>query len=224
MVHNPYGFLVHNHLLGVCLVLGEVFHINVAEVTQAGMQGDVGKVNTLDFHTLHQLAAEVQAGGRRRNSSFVACKNRLETFGIVRLYGTVDDAVGQRRFAQRIERLLELIVRTVVKETKRTPARSGVVDNLSHHGVVVTEVELIADTYFTGRVHQYIPQPELFVQLTQQEHFNTRTGLFLVAVQAGRENLGVVEDKHIFVIKIVQNILEHLVLNLTRLTVQHQQT
>ena len=74
MVHNPYGFLVHNHLLGVCLVLGEVFHINVAEVTQAGMQGDVGKVNTLDFHTLHQLAAEVQAGGRRRNSSFVACK------------------------------------------------------------------------------------------------------------------------------------------------------
>ena len=114
MVHNPYGFLVHNHLLGVCLVLGEVFHINVEEVTQAGMQGDVGKVNTLDFHTLHQLAAEVQAGGRRRNSSFVACKNRLETFGIVRLYGTVDDAVGQRRFAQRIERLLELIVRTEV--------------------------------------------------------------------------------------------------------------
>ena len=69
-----------------------------------------------------------------------------------------------------------------------------------------------------------IAQPELFVQLTQQEHFNTRTGLFLVTVQAGRENLGVVEDKHIFVIKIVQNILEHLVLNLTRLTVQHQQT
>ena len=47
---------------------------------------DVGKVNTLDFHTLHQLAAEVQAGGRRRKSSFVACKNRLETFGICLLY------------------------------------------------------------------------------------------------------------------------------------------
>ncbi len=205
-------------------MLGEVFHINVAEIAQTGVQGDIGKVDSLDFHTLHQLAAEVKAGGRRRHGSLVARKDGLETFGVVRFYGTVDDAVGQRRFAQRIKSLLELIVRTVVKEAKRTPARSGVVDNLRHHGVVIAEVELIADTYLTGRVHQYIPQPELFVQLAQQKHFNARTGLLLISVEAGGENLGIVEDEHILVIKIVQNILEHLVLNLTRLAVQHQQT
>ena len=33
------------------------------------------------------------------------------------------------------------------------------------HGVVVTEVELIADTYFTGRIHQYIPQPVSYTHL-----------------------------------------------------------
>ena len=64
---------------------------------------------------------------------------------------------------------------------------------------------------------------EVLVQLTQQEHFNTGTRLFLIAVQTGRKDLGVIKDKHILIIKIVQDILKLDVLNLAGRFMHHHQ-
>ena len=123
-------------------------------------------------------------------------------------------------FAQCVQSFLKLIVRTVIKETERTTARSRIVNNFSHHRIVVTEIQLIADTYLTGRVYQYIPQTEFFIQLAKKEYLDTGTGLFLITIQTGREYFRIIEDEHIFVIKVVQNIFEFLVLNLTCLSVK----
>ena len=79
-VHNADGFFVHNHLFRVRLMLREVFHINVAKITQTSMKSNISKIDTLDFQALHQFTAEVQTGSRSRYRTFIASKDRLETF------------------------------------------------------------------------------------------------------------------------------------------------
>ena len=63
----------------------------------------------------------------------------------------------------------------------------------------------------------------LLVELTQQEHLNVSSGLFLVAVELGREHLCVVEDEGVLVVEVVDDVLEDAVLNFTSLAVQHHE-
>ena len=63
----------------------------------------------------------------------------------------------------------------------------------------------------------------LLVEFAQQKHLNLGTRLLLVAIEFGGEHARVVEDEHILVVEVVQDVLEHLVLNLARLAVQHHQ-
>ena len=61
LVHNVTGLLLDDHLLRVHLMLRQVLHLDGVEVAQAAVQGDIGKVDALDLHALHQLTTEVQA-------------------------------------------------------------------------------------------------------------------------------------------------------------------
>ena len=45
-------------------MLRQVFYVDITEVAQTGMQGDISEINTFDFQTLHQLTTKVQAGCR----------------------------------------------------------------------------------------------------------------------------------------------------------------
>ena len=114
----------------------------------------------------------------------------------------------QWRFSQGIQSLLEFIMRTVVQKAECTSARSRIVNYFGHHRVIVAEIQLVTDTDFTGWVYQYIPQAQFFVQLTEQEYFNAGTRFFLVTIQTSRKDFGIVKDKHVFVVEIVQYILE----------------
>ena len=111
----------------------------------------------------------------------------------------------------------------VVEETESAAARGGVVDNLGHHRLIVAEVKLVADSDFTGGLHKHIPELVFGIELAKQKHFNARPGLFLVAEQPGRENLGIVEHKNVAVVEIVDDILEYPVLDFTARTVDHHQ-
>jgi len=124
---------VHKHLFRVHFVLRQVFYINVTEVAQAGMQGDIGKVYSLNFQTFHQFTTEVQASCRGSHRAFFLREDRLETFGIFRFYRTIDNRVGERSFAQSIQSLLKFIMRSVIQETKRTTTRSGIINYFGHH-------------------------------------------------------------------------------------------
>ena len=168
MISGPLGFVDHLagfsgnlHLLGVHLVLGEVFHLDVVEVAQAAMKSDIGKVDAVDFHAFQQFAAEMQSCGRSRDSPFVLGKNSLEVVHILRggmvALASVDNITGQRRLTEGIEILLELIVRTVIEEAERASTARGVVDDLGHHGAGVVEKEFVADTNLPGRLHEHVP-------------------------------------------------------------------
>ena len=106
------GLGVDEYLFRIHLVFGKVLHIDITEVSQTGVHGDEGEVDSLDFHPLHQLTAEMESGGRYGHRSFVLGEDGLETLLVLRLGRTMDEG-RQRGFAQCVQRFLELIVRTV---------------------------------------------------------------------------------------------------------------
>ena len=115
-------------------------------------------------------------------------------------------------------------MRTVVEETQRTATAGGVINHLSHHGAILLEEELVADTDLTGGLHEHIPQALVSIELTQQEHLDLGIGLLLSTIQTSREHLGIVKDKGIVLTEIVEDVSEvESRLNTLTLTMQHHQ-
>ena len=61
----------------------------------------------------------------------------------------------------------------------------------------------------------------LLVEFSQQENLNLCSSLLLVAVELGRENLGIIKDERVMFIKVVDDVLESAVLNVARLAVKN---
>ena len=201
-------------------MLREVFHVGAAEVAQAAVERDVGKVDALDFHALHDLAGEVHAGGGGGDCAFVFGKDALEAFQVFRLALAAYEA-WNGRFAEGVERTLELVVVAVVEEAECAAAARGVVDNFRHDGVVFAEIEFIAYSDFPRGIYQHVPQAQFLVEFAQEEYLDSCAGFFLVAVEACGEHLGVVEHENVVLVEEVEDILEHAVLYLARLAVEH---
>ena len=213
----------YDDLLRVHLVLGQVLNIDGAEVTQTHVQRNLGRVDTLDLHTLQQVLREVST---RRGSSYgtlVLSEDGLVALG-VNLLDLLAYPAGQGSFALFVERLLELIVVAVEQETQRAAARGGVVDHLSHQQVVVAEIEFVTDTDFACRIYQHVPQTLFAVQLAQQEDFDLCSGLLLVAIEACGEYFGIVEDEDVVRIEVLDYIFESSVFDRAGCAIDDHQT
>ena len=99
-------------------------------------------------------------------------------------------------------------MRTVVEESEGTSTAGGIVNDLSHHRTILLKEELITDTDLTGRLHEHVPQTQFLVEFTQQEHLDLGISLLLGTIQTGRKHLGIVEDKGIVLVEIVEHIAE----------------
>ena len=111
--------LVDVHLFRIGFVLGEVLHLDVAEVAHAGVKRQFGKFATEQFDAFHQDFAEVHSGSGGRNSAFHLGVDGLEVVGVfgtfVAVQLTRDGGVTQPR-----EGLFEFVVGPVVEETQGT--------------------------------------------------------------------------------------------------------
>ena len=162
----------------------------------------------------------MHACGGRGDCAFVFGKDALEALQVFRLALAAYEA-GNGRFAEGVERTLELVVVAVVEEAERAASARGVVDDFRHNGVVLAEIELVANSYFSRGIYQHVPQAQFLVEFAQQEHFDPCAGFLLVAVEACGEDLGVVEHENVVLVEEVEDILEHAVLYLARLAVEH---
>ena len=162
----------------------------------------------------------MQPGSRCGHRTFVPGENGLEVLhiGLVRSFL---DPLRHRSLSECEQSLLELLVRSVIEEPEGASAGGGVVNHLGHHTVVLSEVELVADSDFAGRVHHHIPKPLLLVELAKQEYDDVSLGFLLFAVEFGRENFGVVEDEVVALSEIIYNVLELPVFDLSSIFVQH---
>ncbi len=63
----------------------------------------------------------------------------------------------------------------------------------------------------------------LMIKFTEQENLNARSGLLLVTIKASRENLSIVDDHHVAIIEIAEDILKNLMLHLTGFLMENQE-
>ena len=120
-IHDVHDISVHDHLLRIHLMLGQIFHIDFAEVAQTGMQCQESELAILDLQTLHQLTAEMKTCSGSHNCTFFRRKNILITIFVIRFYRTVD-IFRQRSFPQCVQCLFKFIMVPVIKETQGTAA------------------------------------------------------------------------------------------------------
>ena len=204
-------------------MLAQVFYLYRAEGTQARVQCSLGKLYTNYFQALDQLAAEVHTRSGRSHSTFVLGIYRLVAFFIF-FFRLALDVFRQWCFAQYIQHVPELLLRTIKKETDGTATRCSIIYYFCYQLVIITKVQLVANAYLTRRIYDHIPQVVGLIQFAQQEHFYFGPGLFLTAIQAGRKNLGIVHHHYIFIVEIAQNIFEHFVLYFAAIAMHHHQT
>ena len=137
----------------------------------------------------------------------------------------VESTIKANTFAtEGIKLLLEVVVVTVVEESQGASAAGGVVDDFRHDGVVLTEVEFVADADFPCRFHEHVPQPQFGIQFPEEEYFDVGSRLFLVDVESGGKDFGVVEDEDVLVVEVFEQVDEVAVLYRAVLAVQHQQS
>ena len=208
-VHQVAAFLTDKHLLGVHLVLRQVFHLNVMEVAQCAMERQESKVDTLNFHTLQHLTAEMESRCGCRHSTLILGKETLEIVHILRSgRATIYNVMRQRGLTQGKEFTFELIVGTVIEETERTAAARRIVDDFCHHRSAVVEEQFVTDTDLTGRLHKHIPQAHLLIEFTQQEHLYLGIGLFLRTIETSRKHLRIIEHERIALVEMIQHVAE----------------
>ncbi len=170
-------------------MLREVLDIYRTEVAQPHVERDERTVDArLISMRFIRCFEEVHAGRRDSHGALLLGEDGLVTLGVLG-FDLLAYPLRQRRFAQREERMLELLVGAVEQEAQRAAARGRIVDHLGHQQVVIAEVEFVADADLCGRVDQHVPEPQFAVQFAQQENFDFGAGLLLVAVEACRENL-----------------------------------
>ena len=183
------------------------------------MLGDECLVYILENHHIEELAAEMQAGGRSRNRTLIGGEDGLE----------IHLVLGNRLFlhpfrdwnvAQAEEGLLEILVPAVIEKPQCPSSRGGVVDDFGHE-TVISEIKLVADADFSGRLHNDVPEPLLPVQFPEKEDLDVGAGLLLLAQKPGRKYLRVIEDERVALSEVIHYILENPVLYFSRVLVQY---
>ena len=220
LIDHVAALLRDGDLLGSHLVLRQVVHIDLVVHHSAGTQLELRKVDILQVETLHQLAAKVKPCRRSHDSPL-----RLSVYGLVPLSiirrRLALDIVGQRRHAEVLQILDEVVMIPVVEEAKGTTTGGGVVDHLSNQPLIVTKEELIPDPDLTSRVHEDIPEIVLRLQLTHQEYLDAGIRLLLMSHEVGREDLRIIEDNHVILSEVLDQILKLSMLDLPTLAVEH---
>jgi hypothetical protein len=126
--------------------------------------------------------------------------------------------------AEAEERLLEVLVRSVIEEAEGPAARGGVVDNLGHEALVLAEVQLVAYAYLARGLDDDVPEPLLAVEFPEQEDHDVGAGLLLLAEEAGGEDFRVIEDEGVTLAEIVDDVLEKTVFDGSGLAVEYEQS
>ena len=130
--------------------------------------------------------------------------------------------MGDRRLAHLEQGLLELLVGTIEQETQGAATGGGVVNHLGHQRTGLAEIQFVADADFAGGIYNHVPQPLLAVQFPQQEDHDIGPRFLLLAIEAGGENLGVVQHKGVSFAEILDDILENLVFDFAGLSVEDE--
>ena len=213
LVDRLAGLGSDDYPLGIHPVLGKVFHIDPAELSDSHVDGDECFIYVLKDHPVEEFPAEVGTRCGNGHRPFVLREDGLVVLVVLRSDLALDPfRYGQ--FAEAEQRLLEVLVRSVVKETQGATPGGGVVNHFGDKALVLSEIEFVSYPDLAGGIHDHIPQVLLPVQFTKQEHHDVGSGLLLLAVKPGGEDFRVVEHEGVAFAEILDDVLEKSVLDL----------
>ena len=151
----------------------------------------------------------MQSGGRSCHGTLVLGIDSLEILHIISRHLTaVYDITRHGGRAQGKQLTLKLIMGTVIEETQGSSTTGGIIYHLRYHRTIILKEQFITNTYLTCRFYQDIPQAQLLIEFTQQEHLNFGICLLLGTIETGREHLRVVEHQGITFIEIINYVTE----------------
>ncbi len=148
------------------------------------------------------------------NGAFIFGIYRLVPFFIF-FVGLTLDVFGQGRFTHTVQYGFEFGFCTVKRETYGTAAKSYY-RLLCYQLIIIAEVQFDTHPDFTGRINDHIPKPVLLCSARAAGITSIRAPVFSLRPTGGRKNFrSYLHDYHIFVIKVIHDVLKHFVLDLT---------
>jgi len=218
LVDNVGRILRDLEVLAVHAVLCEILNFNRFEDALTNVQLHGSDLDALLFSCLQELFREVESSCWRCNRSDLTwvCKHTLVCFlvGIRRFTLYV---LRKRHLSDALDYFMQI---AIVGETNCTTTGRGVIDDFAVEAIVV-EVDLVSDANLASRLNQDIPNALLGLQLTEEHDLDLRIGLFLLTEQTGWEHLCVVHNDHITLVHVLQDVLELLVFDITRLAIEN---
>ena len=217
LVHDLAGIILDPVIFGIHLVLAQVFHLDGAEGTKAGMEGYFGEPDPFDLEALDKFPAKVQTGGGGCYRAF-----ELGVYGLVAFFiffvGFAFDVFGERGLTKGFQDVPELVVAPFKEETDGPAPGGGIVDDFRYQLVIVSKVEFVPYADLAGGVDDDVPKAVGFIQFAQEEDFDLGACLLFAAIHSCGENFGIVDDENVLVVKIVHNVFKTPVLDIPGLS------
>ena len=203
-------------VFGVHLVLGDLVLLDRPEGAKANVQRHRRDVDPLCADLVQQFVGEVQPRGR--------CSGRTQLVGIDGLVALVvlklrGDVGRQRHVADLLEHRVDAF--PLVGKADQAVAALHRLQHLAGHQPVAKGELDPRLCLFTGFDQRF---PDVLLLLFQQQHLDVPAGVGLDAVQARRDNAGVIDHQQVAWIQIVDDVIKVMVAARAALAVHHQQT
>ena len=203
-------------VFGVHFVLGDLVLLDRTEGAKANMQRYRRDVDPLCADLVQQFVGEVQSRGR--------CCGRTQLVGIDGLVALVvlklrGDVGRQWHVADLLEHRVDAFP-LVGKADQAIAALHRLQYLAGHQPVAKGELDPRL-CLFAGFDQRF---PNVLPLLFQQQHLDVTAGVGLDAVQARRDNAGIVDHQQVAWIQIVDDVIKMMVAARAALAVHHQQT
>src|SRR5690606_22751791 len=149
--------------------------------SQAYMKCNFSEIDSFNLQLLHQMPGKVKTCGWRGYSTFMLGIDGLITFGIFRLYFSLD-VFWKWCFTQFFQFCAELFVGSVIKKSKCTASGSCIVYNFGYQSFVFSKEKFITNPDLSGWIYKYIPNTGFLIQFSEQENLNFGSCFLLVAI------------------------------------------
>ena len=205
--------LLDDVVLAVHVVFLDLVRLDRTEGAEADMQGDVGDLHALLLHGLEQLLGPVETGGRGRRRAVVLCIDGIVACLFLQL---MMDVRWDRHLAEAVEHLLP---DTLELETDDAVAIIDRVDDLALQQALA-ELDARTVPELLSRLDEALPVGR--AQAAKKQYLDMCASTRLLAMQACRDDLRIVDDEAVTLMKIVDDVIKMTVIDLACEAVHHQ--
>ena len=199
LIDERRSLLVHDIVLGVHHMVGDLLFLDRAEGAQADVQRDKRQLDALLLEFRKQLFGKMQASRRRCRRTGGFGVNRLVALGVVQLFLDI------RRQRHRTELIQNFQENALVMEADQAIAvRLNLFDRRGQQAVAKGQLHALA--CLAPRAGQAFPQAVALIG--QQQHLDRRGAPHGVAHQARRDHARIIEYHAVARLHILQQVAE----------------